>query len=236
MNNYRRGFTIIETMLVLAITGLVASVILAGIGVNLRNEQYRTAVDQIVDYFQGQYTRVTAVQNDRSTGSCSTAGIATGDDTRGQSNCFIVGRILKKEPGAPVIKSYPAVALNEVTSAAPGEDAKVAFINSRIVLGSPEEPYDVSSESGVKLTDKTGNDPGFTILIARSPVTGRIHTYVMSGAQATLNLNSFEEQEVTMCVNSNGLLNSGITPSAIRIEKYAANASGVSLLGQGECN
>ena len=55
MNGTWRGFTIIETMLVLAITGLVVAVVLVNIGTALRNEQYHTAVDQVHDYFQGQY-------------------------------------------------------------------------------------------------------------------------------------------------------------------------------------
>ena len=71
MNGTWRGFTIIETMLVLAITGLVVAVVLVNIGTALRNEQYHKAVDQVHDYFQGQYSLNSAILNDRSsTNTC----------------------------------------------------------------------------------------------------------------------------------------------------------------------
>ena len=252
MNGTWRGFTIIETMLVLAITGLVVAVVLVNIGTALRNEQYHTAVDQVHDYFQGQYSLTSAIQNDRSsTNTCSSGGVKLDDNGSGRatSNCFILGRVLRAEVYTDLsgakhqrINSFPAIARRDVADPIqfPNEDqkpAKQVFADASIVIGDQVSSYDLAGESDVKLKTPTGDANTFalTMLIARSPISGRVHTYYTSNTQAVINVNSMVEADLKLCVDPAGIINMGISPMGILIEKGAANASAVRMLGSGEC-
>jgi prepilin-type N-terminal cleavage/methylation domain-containing protein len=62
MNTRRQGFTIIETVLVLAITGLLLAVILATIGNSLNQQRYTDSVNQTLDHFRGLYTDTSSTQ------------------------------------------------------------------------------------------------------------------------------------------------------------------------------
>ena len=73
------------------------------------------------------------------------------------------------------------------------------------------------------------------MLIARSPISGRVHTYYTPSTQAVVNVNSMVEADIKLCVDPAGIINTGIKPMGILIEKGAANASAVRMLGSGEC-
>ena len=242
MNSSRRGFTIIETMLVLAITGLVASVVLVSIGSALRNEQYHSAVDQIYDYFQGQYSLSSAILNDRaSDDECTSGGLTQAGNGlgRGTSSCYIVGKVIKSTDGT-TIESYQAIALDDVADATkfPGEankNPKTVLEDAHITQGRTVTTYDVRGESGVKLTKPNGTAGAFTLLIARSPITGRIHTFVSDARQETPQVSTMTEVDLKLCVNPDGLINVGIQQSGILVTKSAANSSAVKLLGSGQC-
>ncbi len=252
MNSSRRGFTIIETMLVLAITGLVAAVVLVNIGTALRNEQYRSAVDQVYDYFQGQYSSASAILNDRdSDDTCSSSGINTNGsgDGRGTSQCFILGRVLKSEIYTDLggtkhqrINSFAAIAREDVADKTkfPNEDSKTPkqmFVDAKIITGTKATTYDLANESDVMLRTPGGNVNSFalTLLIVRSPITGRVYTYYAPTVQGAVDVNSMVEADLKMCIDPSGLINTGISPSGILIEKSAANTSAVRMLGSGEC-
>ena len=59
------GFTIIETMLVLAITGALVAAMFVGIGTSISIQRYRDAVTTFKDTLQEQYSALANVSNDR---------------------------------------------------------------------------------------------------------------------------------------------------------------------------
>ena len=76
------GFTIIEVVLFLAISGLMAIGLLVGTSMAIQRQQYRDAVQSFAGYLRDEYARVVSVEND-GTAKC-------GASVRGQSECFIV--------------------------------------------------------------------------------------------------------------------------------------------------
>ncbi|MBO4855288.1 hypothetical protein J5500_02690 [Candidatus Saccharibacteria bacterium] len=64
-----KGFTIIETMLFLALTGLMLVGALIGIGSNLARQRYKDSVQDIVTMIRNQYDYVTRVQIDSRVGN-----------------------------------------------------------------------------------------------------------------------------------------------------------------------
>lgn len=61
-DNFRRGFTIIEIMLFLAISGMLLAGVLIGIGDNIARQRYNEAVEDIADVLRNQYAYTTDVQ------------------------------------------------------------------------------------------------------------------------------------------------------------------------------
>ncbi len=93
-----KGFTIIETMLFLALTGLMLVGALVGLGTNLSRQRYKDSVQDVVTLIRNQYDYVTRVQIDQRDGDdmceiVSGSGVA---DTiknkgRGRSKCDVYG-------------------------------------------------------------------------------------------------------------------------------------------------
>lgn len=94
-----KGFTIVETMLFLALTGLMLVGALVGIGTNLARQRYKDSVQDVVSMIRNQYDYVTRVQIDKRKGEdmcemIDTGAVFTGGDKnlgRGRSKCDIYG-------------------------------------------------------------------------------------------------------------------------------------------------
>ncbi len=78
MASTQRGFTIIEVILFLAISGLLLGVAIASVNANINNSRFNDAVRSTTSYLQGQYSEVAAGQSDRD----ESKGC---DETKGQS-------------------------------------------------------------------------------------------------------------------------------------------------------
>lgn len=93
-----KGFTIIETMLFLALTGLMLVGAMVGIGTNLSRTRYRDTVEDIATMLRTQYDQVnrTQIQLRDDTGMCDMLTGSYNFDKkanigRGRSNCDIYG-------------------------------------------------------------------------------------------------------------------------------------------------
>jgi len=101
----KSGFTILELVLVLAVTAALLVGLLAGTGTAIARQRYNDSVTSFRDFLQRQYSLVADVQNNsiqvncRRTGSIESgfAISAGGPDTggRGRSNCLVYGRLLE---------------------------------------------------------------------------------------------------------------------------------------------
>ena len=93
--HFKDGFTIIETMLVLAVTGVLVSTLLFGIGSSIAVQRYGDSVTSFRSLLQDQYARVSSVSNARSAGwSCdaSATPVQGGNTAPGQTDCVLLGR------------------------------------------------------------------------------------------------------------------------------------------------
>ena len=94
------GFTVIETMLFLAVTGALAVGILVGSGVSIGQQRYRDSVNGLKSYIQQQYSEVSNVVNSRDkTWACDAQGNVVeveqiSAEARGTSDCVVLGRFI----------------------------------------------------------------------------------------------------------------------------------------------
>ena len=99
----QKGFTIIEVMLFLALSGFLLMGILAGTGTSIANQRYKDAVQDAVDALRSAYSFVADTQvetREKSEGACGGTtkdGIeGHGDDNslRGRTSCAVYGAVV----------------------------------------------------------------------------------------------------------------------------------------------
>ena len=115
MGAFRRGFTIIEVMLFLALTGLLLVGILGGLGGNIARQRYNDAVQDLANILRDQYSFVSDTQISIRTQDSSCYGLVSSDfhsegpsdyfrsrklssaesvSFRGRTNCVVYGAVV----------------------------------------------------------------------------------------------------------------------------------------------
>lgn len=224
-----KGFTIIEVMLFLAITGALAVGILVGSGAAINQQRYRDSVNSLKGFIQDQYGEVTSVINsDQSKPVCSQLGDAvTLDDSklqaRGTSDCLLMGRFVLIEPTK--LTAYNVIGQPPATDA--GSDDTTVLKSYALTLADPET--DEVSWGAKIVQPKTTDGMTTSVLIVRSPLSGAILTYVQDGAQEPVTLLSAANMiQKDFCVDSQGLSGKGHR-LAVRINAGATGQSSVEI-------
>lgn len=237
------GFTIIETVLFLSVTGLLVMGVLIGTGSALNTQRYRDSVESFKDLLQTQYSELASVKNSRTnTWSCdSAAAPATGTVIRGQSDCYLVGKYVRIEQGDVTI--YTVLARQSGTST--GTD--IAKLDSNYTYNIDSTVTDEGAmEWGTQIAwpasgggSRTPTNPrSIGLLFIRSPDSGSIYTFSSDTVPAKTAINQATFTDLinpgatspgqggrTLCVMSSGLAPSSDT--AVYINPYAASASAV---------
>lgn len=237
------GFTVIETILFLAITSALILVMIAATGASLNVQRYRDSVESFKSLLQQQYTSLSNVQNGRDNDwSCTPSAQPIEDSAtpqdRGQSTCILVGKYMRIDRGA--ITTYTVLAHPTSTSVAADTPDLQAMRTGYVMNIAPDSAERQSMEWGTQIAwaregtlDQNGSPTPRTmgILFIRSPFSGQVHTFTSdtipaeaSISAATFNnmINAARQNERMVCVGSTGLLtgdSSGIymSPSASTI-------------------
>ena len=197
----RRGFTIIEVSLVLAIAGLIFAGVTIGITTNIKRQRYSDATNDLVNYLRSAYSSVVNVSSGRSTIApttqiaCSFNDNASGSVNKndasyaGRSACAVYGRVITFDTtnNVSTIRSYDLVGTADEPSAndtlAALREVKADIIgislsNGQCTVG-PSNPDTYQPSWGAYLQGSEKSKPAFngTLLIVRSPITSTVHTY-----------------------------------------------------------
>lgn len=242
------GFTIIETMLFLAITGVLIATMLVGVGTSINIQRYRDSVTSFKAFLQSQYSDLTNVSNDRdNTWRCTSAATTTQSGTsedRGQSDCVVLGRYISINDSTITVATVNAYQ----TSAATGSD--IAILNAGYTLGlSTINQQTTTLEWGTSIawpasgTGSRGALPttprSIAILIVRSPDSGAIYTFTSDSVPPIANVNNAalkamlvtgvgalpSQQERVVCLDSKGLVIAANI--AVVIHAYAASETAI---------
>jgi len=242
------GFTIIETMLFLAVTGLLIMGALIGTGTALANQRYKDAVETFKNTVQTQYAELGSVKNDRSdTWACgSNAKPVTGTEFRGQSDCLVVGRYMVVN-GSDI--SIYTVLANKNAGAAP-KPTDVATLHDNYTYNVAPDVESRTMEWGTRIAWPTSGGGSraptipptvrtIGILFVRSPESGRIYTFsgdAIPSAPTAINNATFTDMIFagetipgqggrTLCVQSGGGIFGG--DRAVYIQTRASGSSSV---------
>lgn len=225
----KNGFTIVETMLFLGISGMLIIAVLAGTGTSINIQRYRDSVTSLKSFLQQQYSEVSNASNDSTKILCNSAK----KQPRGQSECVILGKyITTMDKETMSVKSVIGT-IPLVSGVSNDIDALKQYKIQ--ILPQAEETYTVDWGSSLNKTD--GSEESFSILILRSPSSGVIRTFiendkvVLPSNIKNMLVPTTLSNDVMVCVNSNGLFTGA--KLAVYIGKNATSASGIEIRGEG---
>jgi type II secretory pathway pseudopilin PulG len=237
------GFTIIETMLFLAITGVMVATLLVGVGASINVQRYQDSVLSLKSLLQSQYSSIENVENSRDNNwKCDSSARTSQTGTLqavGQSDCIIIGRYV--EISGSDITVATVTGYKNPNATPTGNDINI--IKTVYVLGLSGVSQDKETlEWGTSIAWPVGGGTGTRstgIMILRSPDSGSIYTFttdtpvpIANTTAATLNamiipgtLANQNQRENTICVDPQGLVLTGTR--AVVIRAGASSALGV---------
>lgn len=243
----QQGFTIIETTLFLAITGLLIMMMVAGTGAALNIQRYRDATESFKSLVQQQYADLSNVQNGRTNNwTCDATSTViedgSNDKTRGQSNCFLVGKYMRIEDGA--ISTYAVLASRN--GSIPLNDIQ-SMVQNYVMNVSTSEVEERTMEWGTQIAWATAGTVDMRsvttprsigILFIRSPDSGQIYTFSSDSVPSkdSIGPSTFTDMLIggatvpgqaarMVCIESGGLFVDGSI--GLYIAPYAASASSI---------
>lgn len=177
--NTERGFTIIEVILFLTISGLLFAALLIGVSSSISGQRYIDSVRSVKALFEDQYSAAVNLQNAANNG-CGVVSVG-----RGQSqDCIILGRLVHIQSGGKSVQVSNVIA-KEKSSPSPYEsnisddDSFNRTMPMQWILGS--DTRNISLEWDSTLTNVGGSISGDEyIYILRSPVSGLMRVYIQS--------------------------------------------------------
>jgi type II secretory pathway pseudopilin PulG len=187
-----RGFTIIEVVLFLAITGGLFAALMLGVNSGITQQRYLDSVRSYKALLQNQYSEVLNTRNGNVDQKCSLANDGTIDSTgplltKGTSKCVILGRAIRIENGNNVVTSsvtgYDVVGqdsdnngTDDSTQVATSDDVTALKLYRFKVADFDKESVELDWGSYLTPLPTISGSPESTavILILRSPATGLI--------------------------------------------------------------
>jgi len=221
----KAGFTIIEVMLFLAISGMLFAGIILGTGSSINVQRYRDSVVSLQSILQQQFSDVTNVVNDNASVDCG----ANTDLNRGQTDCIILGKYITYDStNSPSTLNIQTVIGSNPTG--PVTDDISAFSQYTLTLKA-SSMYDL--EWGTSIKDKNNNPMKFSILMLRSPLSGIVRTFIDIGPiqpnpKSLLTTPALGAQ-AELCVDPNGLTTN--KQIEVLINAGASNSAAIETIG-----
>lgn len=244
----QQGFTVLETILFLGVSGVLVALLIFGAGTSLNAQRYNDAVSSFKNVLQSQYAELSTVRNTRdSTWSCDATAVAidSGNQFRGQGNCVLVGKYMRIDQDDIHIytvlaypKASPTGGLDDIDSLKSNYTLGIstADIQSKYLDWGTEIAWPASGNGSRSPT--TPRTIGLFFL--RSPDSGAVYTFtsdsipsdplsvpisfvtdmLVAGSSSTQG-----QRSRSLCIVSNGLVTGGTR--AVYIDKYASSASAI---------
>lgn len=196
-----RGFTVVEVMLFLAISGLLLIIAFAGTGVAIERARFQDASRQTQAHLQSYYSdTLNGVSFRPDTTMCNptTGVISLGTEPLGTSKCYLLGIVAVFPLGSSEIKSYYVVGNQPPDAVLDGKSVNAQLKEyqpvvvqgastersfelpwrSKIVSGcyAADELVDASSETNY--ASCVGTDAANALLLLRAPETGELKQFV----------------------------------------------------------
>jgi len=212
-DRHHNGFTIIELMLVLAISGAMVTAILVGSSTAINQQRYRDSVNSLKSFIQNQYDQVSNTLNDRGgvEGCTVNATIDATPQARGTSDCIIMGRLVTLAANGADLSAVDVVGYRASNFVVPPAMTDLAELQTyKLGVSSASGDSDTVAWGAKVVSPNTTNAFEFSMLIIRSPQSGSLMTFTAPGAPPTNNLSTLinatnNTTARDLCVDPGGL-------------------------------
>lgn len=226
------GFTIIETMLFLAVSAALFAGVMLSVNAGIERQRYRDSVTSLKSFVQEQYSKTVNVNNEARTtpmqceisGSSLTISEGAAGESRGQSDCVILGRYITSEDG--ITLTAGSVVAKEIVSPADDlSDFRDITDNYRKRLSTlNQETYQVSWGNKIVIQSSATTPKPFTMMFVRSPQSGSIlalsspvSSFISPAWSMPTNLST-----INLCVSDG---DSGIKHTGVQVPAYTSSQS-----------
>jgi len=214
------GFTILETMLFLGISGLLMILLLAGTTVAIQRQRYSDSINSTQSFFQQQFSEALNVTNARSGKEmCSASNFIVpvedgSAEARGSSDCLVLGRAIDIPTGNAPLDSYAVVGREPNTDVSDlKDDELLQLYNPTLVRLVEAEHFRIPWDASIVAARKDGAEAINRILILRSPKSGALYTYAYQSAGGAAAIRdgivvANRRQTVNVCIKSADIISS----------------------------
>ncbi len=254
--NAAAGFTIIETVLFLAITGVLIVGVIIGVGASVNTQRYRDATESFKNTLQEQILSLSSVRNSRDNSwACTSAAEvvaaqgAVQPQGRGQSTCMVVGRHVGIRGSEITVHTVLAYKTSDTPRATDIETMRQNYTFNVSTLDVDKKNMEWGTQIGWPKAGTAGARPdgrqtprAISILFLKSPQTGTIYTFsdspVDQEAAIAVTPTALKallvagpgipgQGQRAICVFSDGLSPTG--NRAVMIMPYASNAAAIEM-------
>jgi type II secretory pathway pseudopilin PulG len=214
------GFTIVETMIFLGVSGLLLAGLLAGTTVTIQRQRYSDSVNTTQSFIQQQYSEALNVVNAREgTEACSASNVvvpaAGSPELPGTSDCLVLGRAIDVSAGTGKAIAYHVVGRASSTAENPDltDDQLLQQYRPTLVKNVAADEFDVPWGAKIIAMRQVGAGAVNRLLMLRSPRSGAIYTYAydsLSGqSDATSGVSiANRSSTVSICIQSADIVSS----------------------------
>lgn len=226
------GFTIIEVMLFLAVTGALTIAILAGAGVQINQQRYRDSVSSLKSFLQAQYSEVTNVINDRGNDWQCTNGtpqeVTNGGQPRGTTNCVILGRLVTVDASGTQLTASNVVGIKPTGAGDSSGDIEELQKYTMSVTTVGQETDEVSWGARIVNPQNLANPRSMAMLIVRSPLSGAVLTFtsdtIPQNVKDIIEAPNMQQRDLCVDPSAGSLVGQRL---AVRIAAFASNQSAI---------
>ena len=233
-----RGFTVIELMLFLGITGMLFAALMVGVNSNITQQRYKESVVGLSSALQNQYSEVINTRNERGKDwTCdvdaeqkviSVNSRQPEGEARGRAApCVLLGRLIEITDSGKVLKTAAVVGSDLGGADARGDlDTLTNFMPTKTTFSAE----DIDIDWGSYLANQENSAITASILIVRSPASGLIRVFVSSnelnGSLASIIAPQNAMTPLVMCIGNE---DRGSYPAqSLTIDPRVAGPDGVS--------
>lgn len=209
----QRGFTVIEAILFLGISGLLFLIALLGTGNVIRAVRFTDSGRSLNAYVQRQYDDIINGLNTRLGNETCTAGsVSTGSNqTPGTSNCLLMGKLLVFTINSPTIRLYDVVGTEPANVDYGKTDAQLIIdFKPQAITNSGVATYNIPWQAYISGTKRLSDSQAVTgLLLVRSPKSSRIVSYtykvggtVVANLTGVVSLAANQGQKTNFCIKN----------------------------------
>ena len=224
------GFTIIETMLFLGITGLMIVGILAGTGVSINIQRYRDSVSSLQTALQQQFSEVLNVSNS-SSGNLACYGDGS-VKARGQSDCVLLGRFITTSNDSKTLLIKNVIGYIDDNATKASNDIEALKQYKIKISPVSSDSYSIPWDAAV-VKEGSNNPISFSMLIVHSPLSGAVRSFIVVDSTVSDIRNMLTKdalsQSAKLCVSSNSLFTGA--KSAVVVMPNATSSSSIETQG-----